>query len=156
MRLPCTQSKHIQLCTVTLLPPTSLVTSVSSTEYTQGGNGRFLACIPSWWKNRPWLVRVGGGCMPTPFHSIYHHVQSCSTVDCWFRNLFLTTSLRHSLHHSLWSTHYLNLPYTVVPHWNENPIYVFLFWELRGLSPNFHIHETVSDLYIHRIGPATE
>jgi hypothetical protein len=22
----------------------------------------------------------------------------------------------------------------------ENPIYVFLFWELRGLSPNFHIH----------------
>ncbi len=23
---------------------------------------------------------------------------------------------------------------------NENPIYVFLFWELRRLSPNFHIH----------------
>jgi hypothetical protein len=22
----------------------------------------------------------------------------------------------------------------------ENPTYVFLFWELRGLSPNFHIH----------------
>ncbi len=22
------------------------------------------------------------------------------------------------------------------PHCNENPIYVFLFWELRGLSPN--------------------
>jgi hypothetical protein len=22
-------------------------------------------------------------------------------------------------------------------HCNENPIYVFLFWELRGLSPNF-------------------
>jgi hypothetical protein len=34
-------------------------------------------------------------------------------------------------------------------HCNENPIYVFLFWELRGLSPNV----SVSDLYISRIGP---
>ncbi len=32
-------------------------------------------------------------------------------------------------------------------HYNENPIYVFLFWELRGLSPNFHVHVSVSDLY---------
>jgi hypothetical protein len=38
-------------------------------------------------------------------------------------------------------------------HCNENPIYVFLFWELRGLSPHFHIHVSVSDLYIPRIGP---
>jgi hypothetical protein len=30
---------------------------------------------------------------------------------------------------------------------------IFLFWELRGLSPNFHIHVSVSDLYIPRIGP---
>jgi hypothetical protein len=29
----------------------------------------------------------------------------------------------------------------------ENPIYVFLLWELRGLSPNFYIHMSVSDLY---------
>jgi hypothetical protein len=29
------------------------------TEYTQSGNGWFLAYIPSWWKNQPWLVRVG-------------------------------------------------------------------------------------------------
>ena len=28
-------------------------------------------------------------------------------------------------------------------HCNENPIYVFLFRELRGLSPNFHIHVSV-------------
>ncbi len=40
-----------------------------------------------------------------------------------------------------------------VLHCIENPIYVFLFWELRGLSPNFHTHVSVSDLYIHRIGP---
>ena len=36
---------------------------------------------------------------------------------------------------------------------NENPIYVFLFGELRGLSPNFHIYVYVRDLYILRIGP---
>ncbi len=36
---------------------------------------------------------------------------------------------------------------------NENPIYVFLFWELHGLSPNFPIHVSVSGLYIPRIGP---
>jgi hypothetical protein len=33
----------------------------------------------------------------------------------------------------------------------ENPIYVFLFWELRGFSANFHIH--VCKLYIPRISP---
>ncbi len=41
-------------------------------------------------------------------------------------------------------------------HGNEKPIYVFLFWELRGLSSNFHIHVSESDLhiqYIPRIGP---
>jgi hypothetical protein len=32
-------------------------------------------------------------------------------------------------------------------HCNENPLYVFLFWELRGLSPNFHIPVSVSDFY---------
>jgi hypothetical protein len=35
------------------------------------------------------------------------------------------------------------------PHCIENPIYVFLFWELRGLSSNFRIHVSV----IPRIGP---
>jgi hypothetical protein len=34
----------------------------------------------------------------------------------------------------------------------KNIIYVFLFWELRGLSPNFHILVSVSDSYIPRIG----
>jgi hypothetical protein len=33
-------------------------------------------------------------------------------------------------------------------HCNENPIYVFFFWELRGFSPNFHSHVSVSDLHI--------
>jgi len=37
-------------------------------------------------------------------------------------------------------------------HCKENPIYstyIFLFWELRGLSPNFHILVFVSNLHIY-------
>ncbi len=34
-------------------------------------------------------------------------------------------------------------------HCKENSVYVFLFWELFGLSPNFHIHVSVSDLRIY-------
>ncbi len=34
-------------------------------------------------------------------------------------------------------------------HCNENPIYVFPEKELRGLSPNFHIRVSMSNLYIH-------
>ncbi len=40
-----------------------------------------------------------------------------------------------------------------IAHCNGNFVYIFLFWELRGLSPNFYIHVSVSDLYIPRIGP---
>jgi hypothetical protein len=36
--------------------------------------------------------------------------------------------------------------------WNKNPIYVFPEKELRGLSPNFHSHVSVSDLYIPTVG----
>jgi hypothetical protein len=38
-------------------------------------------------------------------------------------------------------------------HCKGNSVYIYLFWELRGLSPNFYIHVSVSDLYISRIGP---
>ncbi len=31
--------------------------------------------------------------------------------------------------------------------------HVVLFWELRGFSPSFHIHVSMSDLYIPRISP---
>ncbi len=37
-----------------------------ATEYTPIGDCRFLAYIPSEWKNQPWLVRVGGA-RPPPF-----------------------------------------------------------------------------------------
>ncbi len=36
---------------------------------------------------------------------------------------------------------------------NENPLSVSPEKELRGLSPNFHICVSVSDLFIPRIGP---
>jgi hypothetical protein len=56
----------------------------------------------------------------------------------------------------LWSTRLfmvLSYLFRLLLHCNENPIYVFLFWELRGLSPNFRIHVSVSDLCIPRISP---
>jgi hypothetical protein len=50
---------------------------VPITEYTQSGNGHFLACIPSAQPGE------GGGWTPTPFHSIYHHEQSCIVLSSW-------------------------------------------------------------------------
>ncbi len=38
-------------------------------------------------------------------------------------------------------------------HCKEISIYVLLEKEFRGLSPNFHIHVSVSDIYIPRISP---
>ncbi len=36
-------------------------------------------------------------------------------------------------------------------HCNSNSVYIFLFWEQPGLSPNFHIQVSLRDLYIPRI-----
>jgi hypothetical protein len=48
----------------------------------------------------------------------------------------------------------MEMPKSLVDlHYNEHSIYVFPEKELRGLSPNFHIHVSVSDLYIPRTGP---
>jgi hypothetical protein len=38
-------------------------------------------------------------------------------------------------------------------HCKEDPIYVFPEIKLHTLVPNFHIHVSVSDLYIPMIGP---
>jgi hypothetical protein len=38
-------------------------------------------------------------------------------------------------------------------HCKQDPIYVIPEMKLRGLMPNFHIHVSVSDLYIPTIGP---
>ncbi len=34
-------------------------------------------------------------------------------------------------------------------HYKEDPIYVFPEMKLRGRVPNFHIHVSVSDLYVY-------
>jgi hypothetical protein len=60
----------------------------------------------------------------------------------------LVSKLSNVLPHT--SIHYTALN---TMHCNGNSAYIFLFWELRGLSPNFHIHVSVSNLYIPRIGP---
>ncbi len=52
---PAARNKHLCIYSVAHRVP-----------YTQSGNGRFLAYIPSRWKNQPWLVRVGGA-RPPPF-----------------------------------------------------------------------------------------
>jgi hypothetical protein len=44
-------------------------------------------------------------------------------------------------------------PRYLATHCKEIWIYVFPKKELRGLSPNFHIHGSVSDLYISPFGP---
>jgi hypothetical protein len=54
--------------------------------------------------------------------------------------------------------HYIGLVLKL--HGIENPIFVFPEKEFCGLSPNFYIHESVSDLYIptsvHMYIPAAE
>jgi hypothetical protein len=51
-------------------------------------------------------------------------------------------------------TRSFSLSYSCFPrHCNEKNAYVFPEKELRGLSPNFHIHVSVRDLYIPGIGP---
>ncbi len=53
----------------------------------------------------------------------------------------------HSLRQNNKSTVRLFNILTCILHCTENPIYVFLFWELRGFSSNFYIQVSVCDLY---------
>jgi hypothetical protein len=45
------------------------------------------------------------------------------------------------------------IPIILILHCKEIWIYLFPEKELRGLSPNFHTHVSVSDLYIPTFGP---
>jgi hypothetical protein len=51
--------------------------TISDTEFTQSGNCHFLAYGTFHNDGKLSQPDEGGGCTPTPFHSIYHHVQSC-------------------------------------------------------------------------------
>jgi hypothetical protein len=48
---------------------------------------------------------------------------------------------------------YLALVGNSAPYCKKDPIYVLPEMKLRGLVPNFHFHESVSDLYIPTIVP---
>jgi hypothetical protein len=76
----------------------------------------------------------GGGAGPLALHSVIPSVlkNKRSTVIQYYGCIYVS--------------------YVEPQHCKENPIHVFLFWELRGLSLNFHIHVSVSYLYISRIG----
>ncbi len=80
------------------------------TEYTQSGNYRFLAYIPSWWKNQPRLVRVGSA-RPPPFTLLPSRTKlQCTlqlrgqrytpTISClpYMNSVVILTSL-HVLHY---------------------------------------------------------
>ncbi len=51
------------------------------TECTESGDG--LAYVHSIMMEKSTLPGDGGGCTPTPFHCIYHHIQSCSVRSSW-------------------------------------------------------------------------
>ncbi len=79
--------------------------------------------------------------------------------DARYRTFLFRTACNSSCT-TLWGVRILGYPATAsqirsycYPHCNGNSVYLFLFWELRGISTNFHIHVSVSDLYIPRIGP---
>jgi hypothetical protein len=70
------------------------------------------------------------------------HMQECRLC---------TVYMRIRMETQLWIVTKTDIGFTT--HCNGNPIYIFLFRGLSALSPNFHIHVSVSDLYIPRIGP---
>ncbi len=101
---------------------------------------------------------------PPLYHPLFGLSVLCSCLHCWgggegggWRSLnslhFPSLSLDGSIYLFLFS-HWLSKKVSnaevIFPHCMENPIYGFLFWELHGLSPSFHIHVCVSDLYISR------
>ncbi len=67
-------------------------------------------------------------------------------LGSYTRALLVSQDRRH-----LFVTPWLAISYLFLDfywsHCNGDSAYIFLFWELRGLSPNFHIHVSVSDLY---------
>jgi hypothetical protein len=65
--------------------------------------------------------------------------------------IFPSTSGLKRCHYTKWQLPAMDNRYST--HCREKSIYVFLFWELLGLSPIFHIHLLVSDSYIPGIGP---
>ncbi len=87
-----------------------------------------------------------------PMLLVYIFCRSCKSQYIMCFNLLLPHNNCNSLYRK--SNFCIPRNETVQPRSHfPNPIYACLFWELRGLSPNFHIHVSMSNLYIlyHRI-----
>ncbi len=56
---------------------TPSLTITFTPQSTQSGNGRFFSYIPSWWKNQPWLVRVG-----MHVHPLLLYLSSWTKLQC--------------------------------------------------------------------------
>ncbi len=76
-------------------------------------------------------------------------------LTCWLENRFLRLLLRSRVGRALLTPKLPPVAHVasaaILPsflHGTENPIYVFLFWELLGINPNFHVHVSVSGLHI--------
>ncbi len=103
-----------------------------STEYTQSGYCRFLAYIPSWLKNQPWLVRVGGACPPPLSLS-----PSRTKLQC-------TLLLRGQIH----SLYFLSIPYSTL--WDSPPkscLVIFLRVNFRIFLNDFKISKNWDRFY---------
>jgi hypothetical protein len=108
-------------------------------------------------------------------HKVFWNKNRTNIVDCSFKIVRLTGRMmwesgewsghgrgggtRHGHFHPLFSNRHIfslgsghcqtdRTKDIRITHCKENPIYVFLSWELRGLGSRFHIHVTVSDLYV--------
>jgi hypothetical protein len=79
--------------------------------------------------------------------------QICLLVHIFAKNFTIGKTFMNNQYLFLFAEVFDNIFFTYMLHCNENPIYVFPEMELCGLSPNFHIHVSVSDLYIPRISP---
>jgi hypothetical protein len=84
---------------------------------------------------RPW-IRHGIMSVSTALHSDLLHL-------LFYILIFQVNSFRAGE----WGCAYSWRSWGDCVHCNENTIYVFLFWKLRGLSRNFHIYTFVRDLY---------
>ncbi len=79
---------------------------------------------------------------------VAHNQVQLYILCCWGELPDLSPDFLHKNTSDSYLFQLCHLLFFVYMHCKENPIYVFLFWELCGLSPNFHIHVSVSDCFI--------
>ncbi len=120
-----------------------LLLSVGATEYTE--LQPLHSGVHSVMRVKSVLAGEGVGCTPTPSHYIYQHQQSCSVRSSWVGRYTDPIS-------SLPTYVLFGRSFALQRQNTEISKQIFPEKEYRGLSPNFHIHAPVSELYISTIG----